>query len=124
MLLNYQSKKSYTLRYHQAGYSVVRSLSEAPKYASVIAKVLKQGQLKDGLASGRSYGNISMQGEPVFVFRAFSRRLFSSVHYLASIFQCLLIYLLFSLEHALATRKEAPESIFSVWACTDCSTGH
>ncbi|XP_022946860.1 lycopene epsilon cyclase, chloroplastic-like [Cucurbita moschata] len=43
------------------GYSVVRSLSEAPKYASVIAKVLKQGQLKDGLASGRSYGNISMQ---------------------------------------------------------------
>nr|AGN48015.1 lycopene cyclase [Cucumis melo] len=42
------------------GYSVVRSLSEAPKYASVIAKVLKQGQLKDGLASGRNYGNISM----------------------------------------------------------------
>lgn len=54
----------------QAGYSVVRSLSEAPKYASVIAKVLKQGQLKDGLASGRNYGNISMLGEPVFLFRS------------------------------------------------------
>ncbi|XP_071911140.1 lycopene epsilon cyclase, chloroplastic-like isoform X1 [Coffea arabica] len=29
------------------GYSVVRSLSEAPKYASAIANILKQGQAKD-----------------------------------------------------------------------------
>lgn len=70
----------YFIIIHQAGYSVVRSLSEAPKYASVIAKVLKQGQVKDGLANGRSYGNISMQGEPVFVFKSISRRPFYSVH--------------------------------------------
>lgn len=43
------------------GYSVVRSLSEAPKYASVIAKILTQDHYKSKLTSERSNTNISMQ---------------------------------------------------------------
>ncbi|KAK9275977.1 hypothetical protein L1049_023253 [Liquidambar formosana] len=43
------------------GYSVVRSLSEAPKYASVIANILKQAQSKDMHTGDRSTSNISMQ---------------------------------------------------------------
>lgn len=43
------------------GYSVVRSLSEAPKYASVIANILNQGQMRDKLYQFRSNENISMQ---------------------------------------------------------------
>ncbi|KAJ9688088.1 hypothetical protein PVL29_014037 [Vitis rotundifolia] len=43
------------------GYSVVRSLSEAPKYASVIANILKRSHSKDIFTHGRSTGNISMQ---------------------------------------------------------------
>ncbi|KAL0345080.1 UNVERIFIED_CONTAM: Lycopene epsilon cyclase, chloroplastic [Sesamum radiatum] len=43
------------------GYSVVRSLSEAPKYASVIANILKQSHMKNMLASSRISQNISMQ---------------------------------------------------------------
>ncbi|XP_043719275.1 lycopene epsilon cyclase, chloroplastic isoform X1 [Telopea speciosissima] len=44
------------------GYSVVRSLSEAPKYASVIARILKQGiDSKSTVSPERSIGNISMQ---------------------------------------------------------------
>ncbi|XP_010656042.1 lycopene epsilon cyclase, chloroplastic-like isoform X1 [Vitis vinifera] len=43
------------------GYSVVRSLSEAPKYASVIANILKRSHSKDIFTRGRSTGNISMQ---------------------------------------------------------------
>ncbi|XP_010049451.2 lycopene epsilon cyclase, chloroplastic [Eucalyptus grandis] len=43
------------------GYSVVRSLSEAPNYASAIANVLKAGQVKGAQAYERSNGNISMQ---------------------------------------------------------------
>lgn len=43
------------------GYSVVRSLSEAPNYASVIAKILRQGRSRDMLAHGRFTENISMQ---------------------------------------------------------------
>ncbi|KAL0426843.1 UNVERIFIED_CONTAM: Lycopene epsilon cyclase, chloroplastic [Sesamum latifolium] len=43
------------------GYSVVRSLSEAPKYASVIANILKQSHVKNMLASSRISQNISMQ---------------------------------------------------------------
>ncbi|KMZ59007.1 lycopene epsilon cyclase [Zostera marina] len=43
------------------GYSVVRSLSEAPKYASVIADILKNDVIsKQHLSSGKSY-NPSMQ---------------------------------------------------------------
>lgn len=42
------------------GYSVVRSLSEAPKYASVIANILKQGHSRDKLSQSRSTENISM----------------------------------------------------------------
>ncbi|CAK9177128.1 unnamed protein product [Ilex paraguariensis] len=41
------------------GYSVVRSLSEAPNYASVIANILKQSQSRGMLT--RSTGNVSMQ---------------------------------------------------------------
>lgn len=43
------------------GYSVVRSLSEAPKYASVIANILKRGHSKDMIAHERSTENISTQ---------------------------------------------------------------
>ncbi|GMQ06072.1 hypothetical protein CsSME_00050802 [Camellia sinensis var. sinensis] len=42
------------------GYSVVRSLSEAPKYASVIANILKQGHSRDKLSRSWSTENISM----------------------------------------------------------------
>ncbi|TKY72823.1 Lycopene epsilon cyclase [Spatholobus suberectus] len=43
------------------GYSVVRSLSEAPKYASVIATILKDGHAKDIITHERRKGNLSMQ---------------------------------------------------------------
>ncbi|KAL5572438.1 hypothetical protein UlMin_022035 [Ulmus minor] len=43
------------------GYSVVRSLSEAPNYASVIANILKQGHSEGSLVRERSNWNISMQ---------------------------------------------------------------
>ncbi|XP_059633149.1 lycopene epsilon cyclase, chloroplastic isoform X3 [Cornus florida] len=44
------------------GYSVVRSLSEAPKYAHVIANILKGSHSKDMLTRTRSTENISTQG--------------------------------------------------------------
>ncbi|KAJ9167979.1 hypothetical protein P3X46_019564 [Hevea brasiliensis] len=43
------------------GYSVVRSLSEAPNYASVIANILKQDHSKGKLTRKRINANISMQ---------------------------------------------------------------
>lgn len=43
------------------GYSVVRSLSEAPKYASVIANILKHGHSMDMIMRGRYTKNISTQ---------------------------------------------------------------
>ncbi|KAL6224207.1 hypothetical protein ACLB2K_003063 [Fragaria x ananassa] len=43
------------------GYSVVRSLSEAPKYATVIAKILKQDHSNASLSRQISNQNISMQ---------------------------------------------------------------
>ncbi|KAK9075745.1 hypothetical protein SSX86_004074 [Deinandra increscens subsp. villosa] len=43
------------------GYSVVRSLSEAPNYAAVIAKILGQGNSKQMLDLGRYTSNISKQ---------------------------------------------------------------
>lgn len=43
------------------GYSVVRSLSEAPKYASVIATILKEGHARDFITHKRSKENLSMQ---------------------------------------------------------------
>lgn len=43
------------------GYSVVRSLSEAPKYASVIANILKQFHVKSILVNAKIFENISMQ---------------------------------------------------------------
>ncbi|KAH1232216.1 Lycopene epsilon cyclase, chloroplastic [Glycine soja] len=43
------------------GYSVVRSLSEAPKYASVIATILKDGHAKDIITQERRKENLSMQ---------------------------------------------------------------
>nr|GMC96176.1 lycopene epsilon cyclase, chloroplastic [Ipomoea batatas]GME02444.1 lycopene epsilon cyclase, chloroplastic [Ipomoea batatas] len=44
------------------GYSVVRSLSEAPRYASVIANILKRSPgMGDMLVSSRSMENISTQ---------------------------------------------------------------
>ncbi|KAK9102519.1 hypothetical protein Sjap_019773 [Stephania japonica] len=44
------------------GYSVVRSLSEAPKYASVIAKILRENvHAKQNVSLQRTIGNISMQ---------------------------------------------------------------
>lgn len=46
----------------QTGYSVVRSLSEAPNYAAVIAKILKQGHSKPMFDLGRYTTNISKQG--------------------------------------------------------------
>ncbi|KAG6769951.1 hypothetical protein POTOM_025618 [Populus tomentosa] len=43
------------------GYSVVRSLSEAPNYASVIANILNQDHSKGKPILERRYANISMQ---------------------------------------------------------------
>ncbi|KAM7260456.1 hypothetical protein ACFE04_016197 [Oxalis oulophora] len=43
------------------GYSVVRSLSEAPKYADVIANILKQNHPNGMLSLQRTNENISMQ---------------------------------------------------------------
>ncbi|MFS7916614.1 putative lycopene epsilon-cyclase [Helianthus anomalus] len=43
------------------GYSVVRSLSEAPNYAAVIAKILGQGNSKQMVDLGRYTTNISKQ---------------------------------------------------------------
>ncbi|KAG6424126.1 hypothetical protein SASPL_114539 [Salvia splendens] len=48
------------------GYSVVRSLSEAPQYASVIANILRQYHVKNMLASSRISENISMQDSFMF----------------------------------------------------------
>lgn len=50
---------------YETGYSVVRSLSEAPKYASAIASILKQGHVKEMLASSGISENISMQGKTI-----------------------------------------------------------
>ena len=41
---------------------MVRSLSEAPNYASVIANILNQDHSKGKLTLERRYANISMQG--------------------------------------------------------------
>ncbi|WRX35286.1 hypothetical protein QQP08_027773 [Theobroma cacao] len=49
------------------GYSVVRSLSEAPNYASVIANILKKDHSKGMRTSERNNGNISMQGMPCYL---------------------------------------------------------
>lgn len=47
----------------QTAYSVVRSLSEAPKYASAIAGILKQGIYPKHLVPrAKSAENVSMQG--------------------------------------------------------------
>lgn len=43
------------------GYSVVRSLSEAPKYASAIANLIKNGISKNAILRQRNVENISMQ---------------------------------------------------------------
>ena len=43
----------------------MRSLSEAPKYASVIANILKDGHAKDNITQERRKENLSMQGNQV-----------------------------------------------------------
>lgn len=43
------------------GYSVVRSLSEAPKYASAIANIIRNEQSKNAILRQRNIENISMQ---------------------------------------------------------------
>uniref|UniRef100_A0A7C9DM71 Lycopene epsilon-cyclase n=3 Tax=Opuntia streptacantha TaxID=393608 RepID=A0A7C9DM71_OPUST len=43
------------------GYSVVRSLSEAPKYASAIANIIKRGSSKNAILLQKNFQNISMQ---------------------------------------------------------------
>jgi len=43
----------------------VRSLSEAPKYASVIATILNDGNARDIITYGRSKENPSMRGNQV-----------------------------------------------------------
>lgn len=50
------------------GYSVVRSLSEAPKYASVIANILKGGHSWDILTLERSNKNLSAKGNQGSIF--------------------------------------------------------
>lgn len=57
--------RSSTFLLSQAGYSVVRSLSEAPKYASVIANILKRGNSEGILSQQINNGNISMLGNEV-----------------------------------------------------------
>lgn len=48
--------------HYQTGYSVVRSLSEAPNYASAIAYILKHDHSRGRLTHEQSNENISMQG--------------------------------------------------------------
>ncbi|KAF7148547.1 hypothetical protein RHSIM_Rhsim03G0231100 [Rhododendron simsii] len=84
------------------GYSVVRSLSEAPKYASVIANILREGHSKDKVSHTRN-ANISMQ--EIWMWK----QLHVTVHNLRRYLDMLI------LEHPLATRKETPESILSLW---------
>lgn len=45
-----------------SGYSVVRSLSEAPKYAAAIANIMRQDQTTAMLVHKKVHENISMQG--------------------------------------------------------------
>ena len=52
----------FNISFYPIGYSVVRSLSEAPKYASVIATILKDGHAKDIITQERRKENLSMQG--------------------------------------------------------------
>lgn len=51
--------------FYPIGYSVVRSLSEAPKYASVISNILKDVHAKDTITQERRKENLSMQGNQV-----------------------------------------------------------
>ncbi|XP_077247918.1 lycopene beta/epsilon cyclase protein isoform X2 [Tasmannia lanceolata] len=79
------------------GYSVVRSLSEAPNVASVIASILKRDMYsKHVLSWEKITENASTQG----------------------------IEYILSMENSLATRKKASESIFSFWTSTNLATGY
>lgn len=62
ILVPYLVSEIYIQYLHVAGYSVVRSLSEAPNYAAVIANILKNGQINRMINHGRYTENISMQG--------------------------------------------------------------
>lgn len=44
----------------------MRSLSEAPEYASVIATILNDGNARNIVARGRSKENLSMRGNQVY----------------------------------------------------------
>lgn len=56
------SKVPTHFSHYQTGYSVVRSLSEAPNYASAIAYILKHDHSRGRLTHEQSNENISMQG--------------------------------------------------------------
>lgn len=100
------------------GYSVVRSLSEAPKYASVIANILKKSSIRGMLSSNE---NISMQGlvqSSLWLQRWFDFDMQ---------FRSSLIYPLvenYSLEYSLATRKETAKIILSFRTGTYSGTGY
>ncbi|KAL2945213.1 Lycopene epsilon cyclase chloroplastic [Bienertia sinuspersici] len=54
-------EKLLSLFFYFTGYSVVRSLSEAPKYASAIANLIKNGLSKNAISRQINVENISMQ---------------------------------------------------------------
>lgn len=57
---------AFNIGFHPIGYSVVRSLSEAPEYASVIATILNEGNAWDIAIFERSKENPSMRGNHVY----------------------------------------------------------
>lgn len=56
---------AFNIGFYPIGYSVVRSLSEAPEYASVIATILNEGNATDIVTFERSKENPSMRGNQV-----------------------------------------------------------
>ncbi|MBA0876171.1 hypothetical protein Goshw_002680, partial [Gossypium schwendimanii] len=78
------------------GYSIARSLSEAPNYASVIAKILKRDYSKGFLTFERNNWNMSIEGMLAHA----------------------------SLEYSLATRKETAKVILSLRVSTPIAAGY
>lgn len=57
----------FNIGFYPIGYSVVRSLSEAPQYASVIATILKESHAREIVTHERSKENLSMRGNQVYL---------------------------------------------------------
>jgi lycopene epsilon-cyclase len=57
---------SFNIGFHPIGYSVVRSLSEAPEYAKVIATILNESNTGNIVTRERIKENPSMRGNQVY----------------------------------------------------------